>query len=86
MAVARGPSGLGAGTNEAARFLAEQSNALMAAVAVPNQPTPGEKEIAEKAAEEMRRQQDEAKKRSLILLELQKLNVNVVENKVQRVR
>ena len=84
--VAKGPSGFEAGSSEAMRFLSEQSNALMAAVAVPNQPTPGEKEIAEKAAEEMRRQQDEAKKRSLILLELQKLNVNVVENKVQRVR
>jgi hypothetical protein len=83
-AVAKGPSGFEAGSSEAMRFLAEQSNALIAAIAAPVDPTPGEAEIAKQAEKEMERQRVQDERRRLILIELQKLNVNVVENKVQK--
>jgi len=83
-AVAKGPSGFEAGSSEAMRFLAEQSNALIAGIAVPDQPTPGEEELAKQAEKEMKRQMVQDERRRLILIELQKLNVNVVENKVQK--
>jgi hypothetical protein len=83
-AVAKGPSGFEVGSSEAMRFLAEQSNALIAGIAVPDQPTPGEEEIAKQAEKEMKRQMVQDERRRLILIELQKLNVNVVENKVQK--
>jgi tape measure domain-containing protein len=83
-AVAKGPSGFEAGSSEAMRFLAEQSNALIAAIAAPVDPTPGEAEIAKQAEKEMERQKVQDERRRLILIELQKLNVNVVENKVQK--
>ena len=83
-AVAKGPSGFEVGSSEAMRFLAEQSNALIAAVAAPVDPTPGEAEIAKQAEKEMERQRVQDERRRLILIELQKLNVNVVENKVQK--
>jgi hypothetical protein len=83
-AVAKGPSGFEVGSSEAMRFLAEQSNALIAGIAVPDQPTPGEEELAKQAEKEMKRQMVQDERRRLILIELQKLNVNVVENKVQK--
>jgi hypothetical protein len=83
-AVAKGPSGFEVGSSEAMRFLAEQSNALIAAIAAPVDPTPGEAEIAKQAEKEMERQKVQDERRRLILIELQKLNVNVVENKVQK--
>ena len=83
-AVAKGPSGFEVGSSEAMRFLAEQSNALIAAIAAPVDPTPGEEEIAKQAEKEMERQRIQDERRRLILIELQKLNVNVVENKVQK--
>jgi hypothetical protein len=53
-AVAKGPgSGMEADSAEAAKFMADQANAAMAVMAVPEKPTPGEAEIIAKAQEQM---------------------------------
>jgi hypothetical protein len=50
--VAKGPgAGMEEGSAAAAKFMADQVNAAIGAAAVPETPTPGEKEIAEKTRE-----------------------------------
>jgi len=50
--VAKGPgAGMEEGSAAAAKFMADQVNAAIGAAAVPEKPTPGEKEIAEKTRE-----------------------------------
>lgn len=86
MAVAKGPSGFEVGSSEAMRFLAEQSNALIAGIAVPADIPPGDKEIIAKAQEQLQIMRDQAATQARLLAEMKANTKAVEENKVQRVR
>jgi hypothetical protein len=68
------------GSSSAARFMADQQNALIADMAIPDRPTPGEYEIIRKANEqigimiEQRKQQEESVAQLRTLVEIGKLN------------
>jgi len=85
--VAKGPgAGMEEGSAAAAKFMADQVNAAIGAAAVPETPTPGEKEIAEKTRELLIAQQA-ANATQLQELETQKqLLIEFRENKFTRFR
>ncbi len=84
MAVARGPSGFEVGSSEAMRFLAEQSNALIAGIAVPADIPPGDKEIIAKAQEQLQIMRDHAATQARLLAEMKANTKAIEENKVQK--
>jgi hypothetical protein len=85
--VSKGPgAGMEVGSAAAAKFMADQMNAALGAAAMPEKPTPGEKEIADKtrelllaqrAANEEQRRQSEVMRQQLAELK---------DNKVTRIR
>jgi hypothetical protein len=85
--IAKGPgAGMEEGSAAAAKFMADQVNAAIGAAAVPETPTPGEKEIAEKTRELLIAQQA-ANATQLQELETQKqLLIEFRENKFTRFR
>jgi hypothetical protein len=85
--VSKGPgAGMEVGSAAAAKFMADQVNASIGAAAVPETPTPGEKEIAEKTRELLIAQQT-ANATQLQELETQKqLLIEFRENKFTRFR
>jgi len=85
--IAKGPgAGMEEGSAAAAKFMADQVNAAIGAAAVPDKPTPGEKEIAEKTRELLIAQQA-ANATQLQELETQKeLLTEFRQNKFTRFR
>jgi len=85
--VSKGPgAGMEAGSAAAAKFMADQVNEAIGAAAVPEKPTPGEQEIAEKTRELLIAQQ-EANAKQLEELETQKqLLQEFKQNKFMRIR
>ncbi len=85
--VARGPgAGIEVGSAEAAKFQADQVNKQIGAAAVPDQPTPGETQIAWKAEQLFREQQatNAAAQRQLAVME--SLLRETKENGFRRIR
>lgn len=85
--VARGPgAGMEVGSAEAAKFQADQVNKQIGAAAVPDQPTPGETQIAWKAEQLFREQQatNAAAQRQLAVME--SLLRETKENGFRRIR
>ena len=82
MAVARGPSGFEVGSSEAMRFLAEQSNALMAGIAAPVDIPPGDKEIIAEAQKQLEIMQQQAATQAKLLAEMKANTKAIEENKV----
>jgi len=85
-AVAAGPSSMEAGSAEAAKFMADQVNRAIGAAAVPEKPTPGEQEIAMKAAELLTAQREANAKQQEELESLKTLIVAVNANRFSRIR
>lgn len=85
-AIAQGPSSMEVGSAEAAKFMADQANNRMAAMAVPVAATPGEKEIAEKTQELLVAQRAANTKQAEELKVMQDLLVQFKENGFKRVR
>jgi hypothetical protein len=85
-AVAQGPSSIEAGSAEAARFMADQANARIGAAAVPEKPTPGEKEIADKTEELLIAQREANAKQEQELQTMKLLLDEFKENGFRRVR
>jgi len=84
MAVAKGPSGFEVGSSEAMRFLAEQSNALMAGVAAPVDIPPGDKEIIAEAQRQIEIMRVQAETQAKLLAEMKANTKAIEENKVQK--
>ena len=85
--VARGPgAGMEVGSAEAAKFQADQVNKQIGAAAIPDQPTPGETQIAWKAEQLFREQQatNAAAQRQLAVME--SLLRETKENGFRRIR
>ena len=85
--VARGPgAGIEVGSAEAAKFQADQVNKQIGAAAIPDQPTPGETQIAWKAEQLFREQQatNAAAQRQLAVME--SLLRETKENGFRRIR
>jgi tape measure domain-containing protein len=83
-AVARGPSGFEVGSSEAMRFLAEQSNALIAGIAAPVDIPPGDKEIIAEAQKQIEIMRVQAETQAKLLAEMKANTKAIVENKVQK--
>lgn len=85
MAVAKGPSGFEVGSSEAMRFLAEQSNALMAGVAAPVDIPPGDKEIIAEAQRQIEIMRVQAETQAKLLAEMKANTKAIEENKVLKI-
>jgi hypothetical protein len=83
-AVAKGPSGFEVGSSEAMRFLAEQSNALIAGIAAPVDIPPGDKEIIAEAQKQIEIMRVQAETQAKLLAEMKANTKAIVENKVQK--
>ncbi len=83
-AVAKGPSGFEVGSSEAMRFLAEQSNALIAGIAAPVDIPPGDKEIIAEAQKQIEIMRVQAETQAKLLAEMKANTKAVIENKVQK--
>jgi len=85
--VSAGPgAGMEAGSAEAIKFMADQVNASIGAAAVPELPTPGEKEIADKARELLIAQRESNAKQAEQLETTKQLLDAFKENKFTRIR
>jgi hypothetical protein len=84
--VAKGPSSMEQGSGEAARYMADRANAAIGAAAVPEKPTPGEKEIAEKARELLVAQREANAKQETQLATMKELLTEFRQNGFRRVR
>jgi tape measure domain-containing protein len=83
-AVAKGPSGFEVGSSEAMRFLAEQSNALIAGIAAPVDIPPGDKEIIAEAQKQIEIMRVQAETQAKLLAEMKANTKAIEENKVQK--
>jgi hypothetical protein len=83
-AVAKGPSGFEVGSSEAMRFLAEQSNALIAGIAAPVDIPPGDKEIIAEAQKQIEIMRAQAETQAKLLAEMKANTKAIEENKVQK--
>jgi hypothetical protein len=84
--IAKGPSSIEAGSSEAARFMADQVNAQIGAAAIPERPSPGEKEIADKAEALLVAQREANTKQAEELETMKQLLVQFRENGFKRIR
>jgi tape measure domain-containing protein len=85
--VSAGPgAGMEVGSADAAKFMADQVNAAIGAAAVPQTPTPGEKEIAEKTRELLIEQRQNNKKQEEQLKTMKDLLTEFKGNKFTRIR
>lgn len=85
--VSAGPgAGMEAGSAEAAKFMADQVNDRIGAASVPPTPTPGEKEIADKAEELLLAQRDANTKQDEELKVMKDLLVAFKDNGFKRAR
>lgn len=79
-------AGIEAGSEQAAKFMADQVNARIGVAAVPERPTPGEKEIADKAKELLAAQREANAMQSQQLQTQMRLLEEFRENKFTRIR
>ena len=85
--IASGPgAGMEVGSAEAAKFMADQVNRSIADAVVPEKPTPGEKEIADKTRELLIAQREANAKQAEQLAEQKKLLAEFRENRFTRAR
>jgi hypothetical protein len=84
--IAKGPSSIEAGSSEAARFMADQVNAQIGASAIPERPSPGEKEIADKAEALLIAQREANAQQTEELETMKQLLVQFKENGFKRIR
>jgi hypothetical protein len=85
--VSRGPgSGMEEGSAEAVKFMADQVNAAIGAAVVPDMPTPGEQEIADKTEELLIEQRESNRKQGEQLEQTKLLLAAYKENGFKRVR
>ena len=84
--IAKGPSSIEAGSSEAARFMADQVNAQIGASAIPERPSPGEKEIADKTQELLVAQREANTQQTEELETMKQLLVQFKENGFKRIR
>jgi tape measure domain-containing protein len=85
--VSAGPgAGMDADSAASAKFMADQVNRSIGAAAVPDLPTPGEKEIADKTKELLLAQREANKKQDEQLRTAKELLQEFKENKFQRIR
>jgi hypothetical protein len=85
--VSAGPgAGMDADSAASAKFMADQVNRSIGAAAVPDLPTPGEKEIADKTKELLLAQRESNRKQEEQLLATKELLAEFKENKFTRIR
>jgi hypothetical protein len=85
--VAAGPgAGMEVGSAEAAKFAADRVNSQIGVAAVPDQPTPGETEIAKKAEQMYKEQQRAVKVAETQTTILTQLVTATKENGFKRIR
>jgi len=85
--VSAGPgAGIGVGSAEAVKFRADQINSRIGAAAVPDLPTPGEKEIADKQKEMLIAQREANRKQAEQLETAKELLIAFKENGFKRIR